>query len=296
MNNRSVTRNSFTFTASFLLLILASFFTNQSKAQWSSGKYMKQAFVRTINYAKNYESSSSTFGFAKGLSFLGTFLDASGGKSNFTLDLKSDKTYVIMGGGDDDATDVDIKISKDGVTLASDTKTDNLPSVTFSPSYSGRYVLTLSNYAKTKAYCCLVILESGGLVLNTDRMKEAQNSMFALASIVNEVSTTGVAFQSKENSWCVYGYLLEQGTDNSIYGMPLRDGSKHYLVAVGDDSVKDIDLCATVDGTETSCNKEMDATPLVTISKATSSSTYGFRVKNIKSEHTGFVLVSILRE
>ncbi len=133
-------------------------------------------------------------------------------------------------------------------------------------------------------------------MLKTDRMKEAQNSMFALASIINEVSSTGAVFQSRENSWCVYGYLLEQGTEKSISGIPLLDDSKHYIVAVGDDTVKDIDLCSTVDGTETSCNKEMDATPMVMIGNASSSSTYGFRIKNIKSDYTGFVLVSILRE
>ncbi|MFZ4058887.1 MAG: hypothetical protein ACOYKE_12160 [Ferruginibacter sp.] len=280
------------------LLLLSAFFfyAGQVSAQWNNGKYMKQAITRTLNYAKTYESSSSVYGFAKGLSFLGTYLDPTGGKSNFTIELIANKKYIFMGGGDDDATDVDIKITKNDKVIASDTKTDNQPFISYAPDETARYVLTLSNHASKGAYCCLVILESGGIALNTSRIDEAKNALFGTTSIVQQVSPTGVVFQSQNNSWCLFGYLIEQGAEYSIYGMPLRTDSKHYFVGVGDNDVRDIDICVnnSEDSDET-CNKELDATPLVVLKKATATS-YGFKIKNVKSDGRSFVLVSILRE
>lgn len=279
----------------FLLAIVCSLLTGISFAQWVPGKYMRQATNRALSTAAYLEKQSSTFGMADGLCFLGALLKKNGGYSEFNLYLSSSSTYLFVGGGDDDASDIDISIKNSaGTTLASDSKNDNYPVVRFTPGYSGTYTIRLLNYSSSLAFCALTILKTGGYTMNTSNISDAADRIFTVCNNINNRESRDVIFHNYDNQWCFYGYYISQGEDQAVTNINMGY-ENHYFIASSDYRASDIDLCLMNNNASSSikCDVESDATPVVNY-VTYSSSNYGIKLKNVRSNGKSFLLTCIL--
>src|SRR6185503_7290248 len=74
---------------------------------------------------------------------LGAFVDT-GKMQSMTQSFTGGRTYALVGGGEDNATDVDIAIAdSSGTVLVSDTQDDAMPLVKFVPPADGSYQIRL---------------------------------------------------------------------------------------------------------------------------------------------------------
>ena len=278
-----------------LACLLAVLISTPALADWTPGKYMKQATTRTLANAVVQERASSTLGLAKGICFLGALLKKNGGSCEFNISLSDSKTYMFVGGGDDDATDVDIKIKDSkGNVVGSDTKTDNEPIVKFRPAESGTYTIVLSNHSDMLAFCALVVLHSGGHVMNVDNMDNTISKIFSLCNALDENTSESLSFHDESNQWCFFGYNMDKSSSETVSNMNLG-GKKHYLLGSSQDSDIDVDLCLMNSKAtdEIKCDKENDATPIVDYT-TNAASRYGMKITNSSSSSRSFVLTAIL--
>lgn len=278
-----------------LLTVLSILSTNVCFSQWAPGKYMRQATTRTLATAAYFEKRSDTYGMTDGICFLGALLKKNGGYSEMNLYLNSSNTYLFVGGGDDDASDIDIVIkNSNGTTVASDSKDDNYPVVNFEPSYSGTYTIRLLNYSDELAFCALTILRTGGYVMNLDNMDNAIDKIFTVCNNINNRESKDVSFHSYQNQWCFYGYYIASGASQTITNIDMGYES-HYIVGAGDYRASDVDICLTNSNatSELKCDTESDATPIVSYTTY-SSNKYGIKLKNVNSTSKSFLLACIL--
>ncbi|HET6253321.1 MAG TPA: hypothetical protein VFE32_04580 [Puia sp.] len=258
---------------------------------------MKQATTRTLSTAKYIEAQSSTLGFRNGLCFIGTLLKAHGGASTINVTLTGGTSYAFIGGGDDDVTDIDIKISNTGGTiLAQDTKNDNYPVVEFTPEYSGTYEIKLLNWSPTLAFCAVAILEEGGVGLPVDNIGDAVEKIFRMCRSINNQTTSKVWFLDEDNQWCFYGYVLGNSDNRTVSNIKMGGGVR-YVMAAADDNAGDIDACIMNGAAdeEYHCDKEPDATPIVKYNTS-GYADYGIKITDAKSSGKTFVLACILKE
>lgn len=279
------------------LLLVVYFFVGATSSfgQWTPGTYMRQATERAFNRASSVESSSDTYGLLDGSCFFGAILDASGGASEMNFYLEEGTSYKILGGGDNDATDIDITIkNSEGSTVASDVEKDNFPIANFKPYKSGTYTIRLSNHSTTLVYAAFVILKSGGYTINKSNVTDAIDKIFSLCTNVNNKDDRSISFLRVKNQWCFYGYFIPEGTSRSVTNIDLG-GDFHYLVGAGDTRATDIDLCLkNSDASEkVSCDTESDAIPIVSYTTS-SSNKYALEVKNVASTGKCIVFVSVL--
>lgn len=61
--------------------------------------------------------------------------------------------YVLMGACDGDCTDVDLEVTYEGYTVASDTETDDVPVLRFVAQTSGVHVIEIKMYECSAEFC-----------------------------------------------------------------------------------------------------------------------------------------------
>ena len=73
----------------------------------------------------------------------------------WTFYFSSSKTYYIVGACDNDCSDIDLYVKRDGTSynVAKDEDDDDKPVVSFKPSISGKYQITMKMYNCTSTYC-----------------------------------------------------------------------------------------------------------------------------------------------
>ncbi|MEL7266339.1 MAG: hypothetical protein AAFP69_16220, partial [Planctomycetota bacterium] len=127
---------------------------------WGPGEAMAQSML--INLALGRAASEKgSLGFSD-TCYLGAFLSP-GNNSYMTMTLEGGRLYAFVGATDVDA-DLDILIEREsGGIVAKDTKTDNVPIVTFTPPSTGLYTVRLKLYSADQArFCGMMLLQDGG--------------------------------------------------------------------------------------------------------------------------------------
>jgi hypothetical protein len=73
----------------------------------------------------------------------------------WTFYFSSSKKYFIVGACDNDCSDVDLYIRRENssYTIAEDEKPNDMPVLSFNPSSSGRYTVTLKMYNCSESIC-----------------------------------------------------------------------------------------------------------------------------------------------
>jgi len=262
--------------------------------EWSPGTYMAQAVERVLDGA-GIATKDTEYGFIDGqFCVLGAYLPKEQTVS-MSFKLKAGTSYMFIGGGDDDANDVDLYLKNAaGTTLARDEEEDATPIVAFEPTTSGSYslVLNLQNSDTKASFCALVALQEGGFEVPVSNLDAATKSCLEFCAIVSE-KMGSASFHQKTGEWALYGGLLKSGSSNTISGLDFEAAS-HAIVATGDDNTTNIDL-ALLDANGATVEEDIakDATPIVTHDMQKGIS-YKLKISNKKSTGAALIIAAVL--
>ncbi|MVM41300.1 hypothetical protein GO730_32485 [Spirosoma sp. HMF3257] len=276
------------FVTQCMLFLLAS--SSLYAQSWQNGRYMKQAINETMVKAVLAEQSTSA-GFANGICFLGAILKK-GHEVGWTTTLMGDQEYIFIGGGDQDATDVDISVSNTpGTLLAKDTQSDKTPIVQFTPTRTGQYTIKLKLYSgDNDSFCCMAILKEGGNRVPAGNLDNVVGKIINYGARANE-QKGGAKFHDLTNQWCMYGAILDEGSKTEIENLNLGY-QNHAFLAAGDQNSEDLDLYLLRNETEIKKDTDSDSVPNVV--SETYGSNYGLKVKNHASSGKTFAMFCIL--
>jgi hypothetical protein len=260
--------------------------------KFHDGLDMLGALTVTLKKAKILEENSN-YGFDNYVCLLGAFIRES--KSvKWSTTLEPGKTYVLIGGGDDDATDIDIIVRyPNGNIIAKDNDPDNNPVVSWTTNSYGKYSFELKLYSSLTygSFCALAIMRKYANTVPTNNMATAMASSYLLWENLEELAN--VKFHDLNNQWCLFGMILDSGQNQITTSINLGN-DEHIFVSTGDDNSIDIDLCVTNNSKRAlKCDEESDSTPMVRY-YSSNSYYYGLKTKNIRSRGKSFIITSIL--
>jgi hypothetical protein len=264
-----------------------SFFA--SMAQWTPGRYMRQAMNNTLAKSQYMTSNSTTLGYKDGLCFLGAYLNKSS-EVGWTITLNAGTEYAFVGGGDNDATDVDLRVTNSsGTTLWQDTQNDITPIVRFTPSYTAKYTVYMKLYSSTSkgSFCAMSILRNGGFNIPTNRLDESIDNIMEMGSNINNRKSTYFI----SDQWSLFGGLFGSGESQNITNLDLGN-TNCVILGSGDRNVADADLHLTASGVDERDSKT-DALPVV-IHTTSSYKKYELEIKNYSSSGKSVVISAIL--
>ncbi|RUL87557.1 hypothetical protein [Tautonia sociabilis] len=209
---------------------------------WTPGVYMTQAMGRVMGAVRAI-SDKSDYGYdgPNTVCFMGGYFRP-GATIGFNRHLERGRPYAFIGGGDEDAVDVDIEIFDEaGNLVAEDTKTDAEPTILYTPPRSGTYTIEVTLYdAPESCFCALAVLRQGGIDVPTENVVEATTKLIRhCLTIVDRVETAG--FNTEENQWAVWGAVYEQGQQITVDNVKLAKGV-NVFIAAGDTQTIDIDV------------------------------------------------------
>lgn len=265
--------------------------------EWTPGKYMVQAVGRVADAARNIEQKTS-YGFdVDHACLLGAYLQT--GKSiDIVQSFKGGRQYVLVGGGSENAIDVDLGVLDGGKVVAADTDDDPTPVVKFKPARDGNYTirLLLEKSKSSGNFVALAIMHEGGYTIPHKSIVSSIGGAIRAASLAaKKVSSKGgnLAFHEGGN-WSFYGTVLKPREMSTFGGLKLI-ADPTIALAGADDDGKNIDLFVKDQGTGAVVAKddEPDATPAVLIHPQ-SGSRYSLSVANAASQGTTLATVLLL--
>jgi hypothetical protein len=259
--------------------------------EWGAGKYLTQAVTRVM---ASMRKVGDDFGFDEGVCIMGAFL-APKATVAFDRPLRAGSAYVILGGGDNDAEDLDIEVlGPDGRVVARDVETNAVPVVRFTAPRSGTYTIRQKLYkARSSSFCLLAVLRQGGWDVPRSNLEAATTKLVSFGTAVDQTTPKAVTFHDGANNWAVFGSVLRKGDQYTHTDLSLGTGQR-VMLAVGDASARDLDLFILDSaGSLVGKDDKPDALPIVRLD--TRATTYSMRVKNADSRGPTLVLAAILK-
>lgn len=294
-------RRLFTSTARFLAVAafaLAPLGLPAATAGWVPGERMTESINTVIASARDV-TDLGDYGYDSNICILSCFL-TDGKDITFNRPFDKGKDYLILGGGDKNASDIDIDIyDSAGVKVASDNDDDASPTIKYRPKTSGTFKLKVSLH-KTKgrggAFCTVVFLKKGGYEVPLSNLKAAIETVSIGCEEVDKAAKQKVFFQSGDNQWALYGAVLEQGDDMTITKVKFGMGDR-MLVAGGDKVAEDVDVMVLNDAGDVLL-RDKSKEPFAFLKFVEDEDKYrGIRFKNTRSRKAGpsLVLTALLR-
>ena len=251
-------------------------------AHWRPGQEMLQAVGRVMIGARKAHDDAG-YGYMSGTCFLATYLKP-GQESAMAFTLEEGESYVFLGGGDDDAKDVDIVVTDaDGDAVAKDTDRDATPVTSFQPRRTGKYVVHLKLFdARVGCFCAVALLKKGGYNVPVQHLADATDNLLKWCEqIVKKVG--GAKFSSGRGGWSIYGAVLKPGEDSTITKLDPGRASIIYCSA-GDTDALDVDLYL-LDDDQDVLKKDTDADPTPYVRYETRADrNYGLSTKCVKTD------------
>jgi type 1 fimbria pilin len=205
--------------------------------------------------------------------------------------------YALIGGGDDDAKDVDISIlDESGNEIEKDTETDATPVVLFSPTVEAHYTIRLTLYDSIESrssFVALAVMAAGGYDVPVDNLVKAAGGLIENCGVIAQ--EVGKAyFLESPNQVAVWGCLLAKNETLTLTQLNMGSGNR-VITAAADTQAKDIDIYL-LDGKQQQlkADTEADANPLV-IYQSDASASYGVKVSNAESNGPSLVMAAILQ-
>jgi hypothetical protein len=235
---------------------------------WQPGKFMTQAIGKIMASARNV-TQKTQFGLDDGSScFMGALLKV-GKQAESTIPLKGGFEYAFVGGGDDDAVDLDLYlVDPEGKIIARDVDDDPTPVVVFKAPADGQYriLLKLAESRAMSSFCGYATMRSGGFDVPPQNLTTCAARLMKLCEIIAN-KTGGAAFHDDEGEWALVGSILAQGQTLTQNGIELPEG-KHAFAATGDTQAEDLDLIVLgKDGKQQAVDTDDDANPVVLFEK-----------------------------
>jgi hypothetical protein len=278
-----------------LLLALLVLFAFQVDAQdWRPGYYMKQSLDITLAKASIFEMASD-YGYADGICFMGVYLEV-GEDVGWGARLEGGTEYVFIGGGDEDATDIDIKILDEyGNVIEEDVLEDNNPVVKFRPKKDGVYNVRLKLYEcdASGSFCTMTIMEEYANSVPVSHLDEAVETVINYGAYVNEQFP--VKFHDLDNQWCLFGAIIPSGDYETITNMDLGY-EDHIFLSAGDETLNDADLFL-MDEKDTVLEKDVEPDAIPAIRYTTKGTvSYKLKIKNEDSDGKAVIITCVLTE
>jgi hypothetical protein len=264
----------------------------QSSDPWL---FMAQAVGAVVRVGHEVAQQSTALGWYENVSVLGAFVRV-GQSSSFRLPLRAGEIYAFVGGGDNDATDVDLLVKDStGQVLARDRLANATPSVVFSPPTSGSYSITVDLYSATTSgsFVALAVLSNGPRRYSVplDNLVSAFMKGLAQAALLSEAG--GIRwYHEGSNQWAMFGQVVEQGDSMRIQQLTM-DERLHAVVAAGDDTAQDLDLFLRRQGRMLKSDDDLDATPMLSYYTSAGPG-YEIEVKNVRSRGPSLVVATIV--
>lgn len=283
----------------FLLLGSLGLFTNlfaqdtpaQEEDTWTPGYYMQQA---TDNVFEKASLMTALGGYAwnEELMLAAAIVEV-GSTIALDFELQAGVSYSFLGGGDEDAMDIDLYIlDQSGELVAADVEDDNSPITDFVAPYSGRYSLRLqliSGEAMT-SFLAIAFMKKGGHLLEEAEQQALSEKFFASGQLIHSLGS-GIKWNDTNNQWCLYGLVLEQQKSTTLSDLFLAN-SNHYIFGAAN---QDVDLLVKND--EDSLveeDREDDNNPILNFF-ASDSGAYQLEALN-KSKASAVLLLGIVAE
>jgi hypothetical protein len=281
-------KGAFTIGSLILLISLAA------DCRAEAFDYLKQAMAKLVAQSElinvadyDYDGLGCMFGY---------FLEP-GKESSMRRDFSEDESYIIMGCGDEDIKDLDIRIADEsGDKLAEDNDTDNTPLVQFTAPRSGKYTIVLTNAKAARAsFCAFVILRkvrNGHVQIR--QIGEALDRAIKLSQL------KGLEAKEFPPGLILMGGKYRAGQGNETYDLAFDEGD-YSLIVAGSENVNDAD--ATVvrqsrpgDTAGKTISEDSDGAAVALCDFLSNGrSYYCIRIKNAASSGAGFVFGIILK-
>lgn len=229
-------------TGAALLALTALPTAAPAQDEWQPGKYMTQALGKIMASARNV-AQKTQFGLDDGSTcFMGGLLKV-GKQAETSIPLKGGTEYAFIGGGDDDAGDLDLYlVDPNGKIVERDVDDDATPVVTFKAPADGQYriLLKLAEGQAKSSFCGYATMRSGGFDVPPQNLATCAARLMKLCEVIAN-KTGGAAFHDAEGEWSLVGTILAQGQALTQNGIDLPEG-KHAFAATGDTQAEDLDL------------------------------------------------------
>lgn len=263
--------------------------------RWAPGEYLDEALTATFSKA-NIVVESTEYGFMDNVCVLGAFLEVSE-EVGWNTYFYQGNDYLIIGGGDTDADDVDLEIlDMNGVVIHKDTEDDNTPILKFTPRTSGKYQIKLKLYSGSPSFCAVAFLERGGNRIPENNVTSCIRNVVSTGREVNELvedaGASGLKFHDLGNSWCAYGAVLRNSEELTISNIYL--GSElHSILAVGDVNTSDIDI-ELKDKYDRIVATDSDSSKEAVVSvEADDAQRYSLTIENYESSGKSFIFTTV---
>lgn len=277
-----------------VLIVILAAPSVMAQDKWTPGVYMNQA-IQNITTMSQYAASLTGYGYNWGVCVMGSFLDVSE-QVGWTVQLEGGVEYMFLGGGDEDAQDIDISIySSSNKLMEQDVETDATPIVAFTPPVTDNYSIYLKLYsADVASFCSMAILRKGGYDIPLNRLSEASERLLTFGSAVNS-NTGGVYFHNYDNQWCLYGVVLNSGEDVTITNIDLGS-ENHWFMGRSDSVCDDADLyLLDSSGNELVQDTATDDMPLLNY-QTKAGERYGLKIRNYSSSGPSMIMTGILTQ
>jgi hypothetical protein len=275
------------FTSLVAGMAFSLFSASTAKAEWDPGPRMTQAVAAVL--AGGQGASDKGFGYIEDTCFMAAFVGP-GHSVAYDMPLNGGQTYLLLGGGERAARDVDIEVRNDrGELLYQDVDHDATPVVAFVAPRTAKYLITLKLVDRDRPrFCALAVLEKGGYTVPIDNLAQAADALLVKAERVDRA--VNVAWHAGQNQWAIFGGVLRAGQSTTISNLnPGR--ADVVIVAVGDGVSKDIDLTVSDSGGSVlQQDLDPDAEPNV-ILRAQARESYQMTRKLVRTEGQRFSLV-----
>jgi hypothetical protein len=211
------------------------------------------------------------------------------------------KTYLILGAGDDDARDIDLWVTQEdqpGAHLCEDIDDDATPMVEFQPTKTGRYAVQIRNEESHGPSFCgfIVLVKDDHAGFGIVPLAEALDNATAVARLRGLF-----AKEFPRNNLVLFGGECERGESSTVYNLSYTSGD-YVAVASGSDSIEDVDLTVTrqfradaPQGAEVAGDRDDDNTPAAPF-RITKGSYYCVSMKNEQCVRSGFIFGFVLRD
>lgn len=289
----------FRFAVACLAGLLAA---SAAHAEWVPGKRMNTAVTRMLGKAKDIMEKTEDLYFADDTCLFAGFI-ADKESMTLTRRLVGGETYVFLGGGDNNAKDVDLELyNSNDDRIEEDTEDDPNPVIKFKPKKDGVYAIKMtlqeSKDGKSGSFTALVVMSTKGYNVPIDNLGKALGTLSARADSIStkvEGMDKDVYFNSGKGAIALFGAVIPKGSDLTISKMNLPAG-EFVAIASADATAKDIDLYVL--DSENKVHKkdeDEDTVPVIPFTVAKGGSRAGLRVKNTESKGPSFCMFALLK-
>lgn len=230
--------------------------------------YLEQSLA-VVMAAVTILSEKTTLGCDEGgICLVGTPLDI-GETYILTRPFQAGRTYVLFAGGDEDASDVDLRISDENDQLvAADNREDRLAMVVFEPPQTGSYTIRMRLHSgdNRRSFCAFVVMRVNGVNVPGGNLGRAGDQFMERCrglSTLHGLLAGAVTFLDRPEHGALWGVVLEGDEEKTIRNVPF--GAKPVtILAAGDTQARDLDLFVyDKNGDQEAQDTAPDATPML---------------------------------